>query len=48
MSAAAKEAETYGTLLDGRVASAKSIFEDVFKVMPQHLQRQRRQMEDER
>ena len=32
----------------GRVASAKSIFEDVFKVMPPHLQRQRRQMEDER
>jgi 2-oxoisovalerate dehydrogenase E1 component alpha subunit len=48
VSAAAKEAETYGTLLDGRMASAKSIFEDVFKVMPQHLQRQRRQMEDER
>jgi 2-oxoisovalerate dehydrogenase E1 component alpha subunit len=48
VSAAAKEAETYGTLLDGRVASAKSIFEDVFKVMPPHLQRQRRQMEEER
>ena len=46
--AAAREAESYGTLLDGRVASAKSIFEDVFKVMPQHLQRQRQQMEDER
>jgi 2-oxoisovalerate dehydrogenase E1 component alpha subunit len=46
--AAAKEAESYGTLLDGRVASARSIFEDVFKDMPQHLQRQRRQMEEER
>ncbi len=46
--AAAREAESYGTLLDGRVASAKSIFEDVFKVMPDHLQRQRQQMEDER
>ena len=44
----AKEAEQYGTLLDGRGASARSIFEDVFKVMPEHLQRQRRQMEDER
>ena len=44
---AAKEAEDYGTLLDGRVASAKSIFEDVFKDMPVHLQRQRRQMEGE-
>ncbi len=46
--AAAKEAEAYGTLLDGRVASARSIFEDVFKEMPEHLQRQRRQMENER
>jgi 2-oxoisovalerate dehydrogenase E1 component alpha subunit len=45
--AAAREAESYGTLLDGRMASAKSIFEDVFKVMPDHLQRQRQQMEDE-
>ena len=46
--AAAKEAESYGTLLDGRVASARSIFEDVFKDMPEHLLRQRRQMEEER
>jgi 2-oxoisovalerate dehydrogenase E1 component alpha subunit len=46
--AAAREAEVYGTLLDGRVASARSIFEDVFKEMPEHLQRQRRQMEEER
>jgi 2-oxoisovalerate dehydrogenase E1 component alpha subunit len=46
--AAAKEAESYGTLLDGRVASARSIFEDVFKEMPEHLVRQRRQMEEER
>ena len=45
--AAAKEAEAYGTLLDGRAASARSIFEDVFKDMPEHLQRQRRQMEEE-
>jgi 2-oxoisovalerate dehydrogenase E1 component alpha subunit len=44
--AAAKEAEAYGTLLDGRVASARSIFEDVFKEMPDHLVRQRRQMEE--
>jgi 2-oxoisovalerate dehydrogenase E1 component alpha subunit len=48
VSAAAKEAEDYGTLLDGRVASAKSIFEDVFKDMPEHLKRQRKQMEEER
>jgi len=45
--AAAKEAEACGTLLDGRVASARSIFEDVFKDMPEHLQRQRAQMEAE-
>jgi 2-oxoisovalerate dehydrogenase E1 component alpha subunit len=45
---AAKEAESYGTLLDGRAASARSIFEDVFKDMPEHLQRQRSQMEEER
>lgn len=42
---AAKEAESYGTLLDGRVASAKSIFEDVYKEMPAHLRRQREQLE---
>ena len=46
--AAARDAESYGTLLDGRVASAKSIFEDVYKDMPPHLQRQRQQMEEER
>ena len=46
--AAANEAESYGTLLDGRVASARSIFEDVFKDIPEHLQRQRQQMEEER
>jgi 2-oxoisovalerate dehydrogenase E1 component alpha subunit len=46
--AAARDAESYGTLLDGRVASAKSIFEDVYKDMPPHLQHQRRQMEAER
>ena len=45
--AAAKEAESYGTLLDGRVPSAKSIFEDVFKEMPEHLVRQREQLERE-
>jgi 2-oxoisovalerate dehydrogenase E1 component alpha subunit len=43
--AAAKEAESYGTLLDGRVAGRRSIFEDVFKEMPPHLQRQRDEME---
>ncbi len=42
---AAKEAESYGTLLDGRVASSKSIFDDVFEVMPPHLRRQQRELE---
>lgn len=42
---AAKEAESYGTLLDGRVASSKSIFDDVFEVMPPHLCRQQRELE---
>ena len=44
--AAAKEAESYGTLLDGRLASSKTIFEDVFAEMPDHLQRQLQQMRD--
>ena len=43
--AALKEAESYGTLLDGRVASAKGIFEDVFEEMPLHLRGQRQEME---
>ena len=43
--AAMKEAESYGTLLDGRVASAKSIFEGVFEVMPEHLLRQQQMLE---
>ena len=42
---AMKEAESYGTLLDGRVAGAKSIFEGVFEEMPVHLVRQQRAME---
>ena len=43
--ATAKEAEGYGTLLSGPAAGAKSFFEDVFKEMPEHLCRQRREME---
>jgi 2-oxoisovalerate dehydrogenase E1 component alpha subunit len=41
--AAQKEAERYGTLGDGRIPSAASAFEDVFKDMPAHLLDQRRQ-----
>ena len=43
--AAAKEAERSGTLLDGRLPSAKSIFEDVFETMPPHLVQQQQQLE---
>ena len=42
--AAQKEAETYGTLLDGRVPSAATMFDDVYKDMPEHLRRQRQQL----
>ena len=42
---AMKEAESYGTLLDGRVASAKSIFEGVFEEMPDHLRHQQEMLE---
>jgi 2-oxoisovalerate dehydrogenase E1 component subunit alpha len=42
---AAREAERAGTLLDGQLPSAKSIFEDVFETMPPHLERQQRQLE---
>lgn len=42
--AAQKEAERYGTLVDGHVPSAASIFEDVYKDMPEHLRRQRQQL----
>jgi len=43
--AAQKEAERYGTLAEGRIPSAASIFEDVYKDMPAHLRRQREQLE---
>jgi len=42
--AAQKEAEQYGTLADGRVPSAASMFEDVYKDMPEHLRRQRQEL----
>ena len=37
MIAAQKEAESHGTLLDGRVPSAATMFDDVYKDMPEHL-----------
>jgi 2-oxoisovalerate dehydrogenase E1 component alpha subunit len=42
--AAQKDAEQFGTLIDGRVPSAASMFEDVYKEMPEHLRRQRQQL----
>jgi 2-oxoisovalerate dehydrogenase E1 component alpha subunit len=42
--AAQKEAEQHGTLIDGRVPSAATMFEDVYKDMPEHLRQQRQQL----
>ena len=42
--AAQKEAEQYGTLSNGHIPSAASMFEDVYKEMPDHLRRQRQQL----
>jgi 2-oxoisovalerate dehydrogenase E1 component alpha subunit len=42
--AAQKKAESHGTLLDGRVPSAATMFDDVYKDMPEHLRRQRQQL----
>jgi 2-oxoisovalerate dehydrogenase E1 component alpha subunit len=42
--AAQREAEKHGTLNDGRVPSAATIFEDVYKDMPEHLRQQRQQL----
>ncbi len=42
--AAQKEAESYGTLLDGHIPSAAAMFDDVYKDMPEHLRLQRQQL----
>lgn len=42
--AAQKEAERYGTLADEHIPSPASLFEDVYKEMPEHLRRQRQQL----
>jgi 2-oxoisovalerate dehydrogenase E1 component alpha subunit len=44
VAAAQKEAESHGTLLDGRISSAATIFEDVYETMPAHLRRQRQEL----
>jgi 2-oxoisovalerate dehydrogenase E1 component alpha subunit len=43
-----QEAVTFGTMTEGPKLDADLMFEDVFKEMPQHLQRQRAQMRAER
>jgi 2-oxoisovalerate dehydrogenase E1 component alpha subunit len=42
--AAQKEAESYGTLVDGHIPSAASMFEDVYAELPSHLRRQRQEL----
>jgi len=42
--AAQKEAEGFGTLAGGHVHDASTMFEDVYKEMPAHLRRQRREL----
>jgi 2-oxoisovalerate dehydrogenase E1 component alpha subunit len=42
--AAQKEAESYGTLLDGHIPSPAAMFDDVYKDMPEHLRLQRQQL----
>jgi 2-oxoisovalerate dehydrogenase E1 component alpha subunit len=44
VAAAQKEAERHGTLLDGHIPSAATMFEDVYAEMPAHLRRQRQEM----
>jgi len=44
IAAAQKEAESYGSLADGHVHSAASMFEEVYKDMPAHLLRQRQEL----
>jgi 2-oxoisovalerate dehydrogenase E1 component alpha subunit len=44
VAAAQKEAESHGTLLDGHIPSAATIFEDVYAEMPEHLRRQRQEL----
>ena len=43
VAAAQKEAERYGTLVDGQVPPIETMFEDVYKEMPAHLRDQLRQ-----
>jgi 2-oxoisovalerate dehydrogenase E1 component alpha subunit len=42
--AAGKEAETHGTLSEGKRPSVKTMFDDVYKEQPWHIRRQRQEM----
>ncbi|MGZ5684111.1 MAG: thiamine pyrophosphate-dependent dehydrogenase E1 component subunit alpha, partial [Usitatibacter sp.] len=42
--AAQKEAESYGSLADGHLFSNSTLFDDIYKDVPEHLRRQRRQL----
>ena len=42
--AALKEAESHGTLLDGRMPSPATMFDDVYETMPPHLRVQRQEL----
>jgi 2-oxoisovalerate dehydrogenase E1 component alpha subunit len=42
--AANKEAESHGTLGEGKTPSLKTMFEDVYEEMPWHLRRQRQRL----
>src|SRR6187455_816417 len=44
VAAAQKEAERHGTLLDGDIPSAATMFDDVYAQMPGHLRRQRQEL----
>jgi 2-oxoisovalerate dehydrogenase E1 component alpha subunit len=44
IAAVQSEAESYGTLASGHVHDASTMFEDVYKDMPEHLRRQRSQL----
>ncbi|WP_345798108.1 3-methyl-2-oxobutanoate dehydrogenase (2-methylpropanoyl-transferring) subunit alpha [Castellaniella sp. MT123] len=42
--AAQKKAEAHGTMATGRTSSVATMFEDVYKEMPEHLRRQRQEL----
>lgn len=44
--AAQKEAETYGTKLDGRTPAGSQMFDDLFEVMPSFLQSEQRKFQE--